>query len=96
MLRKLIPSILILPFFLNFPYYKTLAKGKDNIILKSENEDEKIITYEQIGRILLDNNQELKSLDKLLSSSTFNLASKIGKRYPKICLLYTSPSPRDP
>jgi len=87
MLRKLIPSILILPFFLNFPYYKTLAKEKDNIILKSENEDEKIITYEQIGRILLDNNQELKSLDKLLSSSTFNLASKIGKRYPKIDLV---------
>ena len=87
MLRKLIPSILILPFFLNFPYYKTLAKEKDNIILKSENEDEKIITYEQIGRILLDKNQELKSLDKLLSSSTFNLASKIGKRYPKIDLV---------
>jgi len=53
----------------------------------SKSLDEKInkplIIYEEIENLVL-NNQELKSLQNLVTSASFNLSSQIAKRYPSI------------
>ena len=83
--RKLINTILI-PFFLFFDF---------NSALFSQNKDESkridttklqlnLISYSDINKIILNNNQELKSLDELILSSKFNLNSKLSKRNPTL------------
>ena len=42
--------------------------------------------YSEIDNITLKNNQELKALESLVSSTTFTLSSKIAKRYPSLDL----------
>ena len=90
-----------------------IANTKSIFVQKLLNENN--IKYEDLPAIISTNNLELKSLKELVSSASYNLSSKISKRYPsldlnanglpqylygknynyKICLLYTSPSPRD-
>ena len=49
-------------------------------ILKS---NELFISYQEIEKIIL-NNQELKSLQNLVTSAEFNLSSQIAQRYPSL------------
>ena len=87
MLRKLIHPILILPLFLNINSHKPLlSETKDYIDNTLKENKEIFIDYLKLNNIVLQNNQELKSLKKLVSSSTYNLSSKIGKRYPSLDL----------
>ena len=88
MLRKLIRSLIVL----NLSFYVTsqraiLSESKDYIDqILQEKEDKVFIDYSEIKKIILENNQELKSLKELVLSSTFNLSSKIAKKYPSLDL----------
>ena len=48
--------------------------------------NENNIKYEDIPTIISTNNLELKSLNELVSSASYNLSSKISKRYPSLDL----------
>ena len=87
MLRRVINPILFLPLALSINSINVLSSetknNKDNIL--GENPNKLFINYEEIEKII-SNNQELKSLQKLIASAGFNLSSKIGQRYPSIDL----------
>ena len=61
-----------------------IATPKTISIQKLSNE--KNIKFEDIPNILSTNNLELKSLQELVSSASYNLSSKISKRYPSLDL----------
>ena len=87
MLRKIINTTLFLPlsFFVTFQQ-SILSENKysiDEIIRINENKT--FIDIQEIKFIILNNN-ELKSLKELIEASSFNLSSKIAKRYPSIDL----------
>ena len=88
MLRKLINSFLVLPFSLYIsPQKAVLSETKNHIDeILQEKEDVIFLDYSEIKKIILDNNQELNSLKELVSASTFNLSSKIAKKYPSLDL----------
>ena len=88
MLRKLINSFLVLPLSLYIsPQKAVLSETKNHIDeILQEKEDEIFLDYSEIKKIILDNNQELNSLKELVSASTFNLSSKIAKKYPSLDL----------
>ncbi len=83
--RKLIRTFLI-PFFLFFePNTALFSQNKDEIKrIYASKELENIISYSDISKIILNNNQELKSLNELVLSSKFNLNSKLAKRNPTL------------
>ncbi|MBO8229268.1 RND transporter [Prochlorococcus marinus str. MU1404] len=88
MLRKIINTILFIPlsFFISF-HQSILSENKsfiDEVI--EENEDKIFIDHQEIKNIILRNNNELKALKELIDASSFNLSSKIAKRYPSIDL----------
>ena len=88
MLKRLIKPILVFPICLYLNYPKaTLSESKNNIEeILQEKETQVFINYSEINNIILKNNQELKALENGVISSTFNLASKISKRYPSLDL----------
>ena len=88
MLRKLINSFLVLPLSLYIsPQKAVLSETKNHIDeILQEKEDVIFLDYSEIKKIILDNNQELNSLKELVSASTFNLSSKIAKKYPSLDL----------
>ncbi len=85
MLRKLINSLLFLPvaLFINSPNVLSseTKNYKDNVLEKKSNKF--FISYQDLEKLILDN-QELKSLQNLVTSASFNLSSKISKRYPSL------------
>jgi len=85
MLRRVINPILFLPIALCINSMNVLSSEtkdtKDNALEEKSNKS--FISYEDIEKIIL-NNQELKSLQNLVTSAGFNLSSQIGKRYPSI------------
>ena len=87
MLRKIINTTLFLPlsFFVTFQQ-SILSENKNFIdeIIRID-EDKIFIDHQEIKNIIL-NNDELKSLEELIEASSFNLSSKIAKRYPSIDL----------
>ena len=87
MLRKIINTTLFLPlsFFVTFQQ-SILSENKNYIdeIIRI-NEDKIFIDHQEIKNIIL-NNDELKSLKQLIEASSFNLSSKIAKRYPSVDL----------
>ena len=88
MLRKFIYPVLFFPLCLYINSQKPLlSETKNNIeeVLK-EKETQIFLSYEEIEGLTLKNNQELKSLENLVNSSSFNLSSKIAKRYPTLDL----------
>ncbi len=88
MLRRFLNPILIFPLclFIN-PPETLLSKTRNNIEeVIQENENQIFLNYSEIENIILKNNQELKALENLVYSSTFNLSSKIAKRYPSLDL----------
>ena len=85
MLRKVINPILFLPLalFIN-PLNLFAREAKDNIdMLLEEKANNTFINYNEIETIIL-NNPELKSLQTLITSASFNLSSQIAKRYPTL------------
>ena len=85
MLKKVINSILFLPFalFINSP--DVLSNEKKVLIDQVSEEKSNIpfIGYLEIEKHIL-NNEELKSLQNLVTSASFNLSSKISQRYPSL------------
>ena len=61
-----------------------IANTKSISVQKLLNENN--IKFEDIPIILSNNNLELKSLQELVSSASYNLSSKISKRYPSLDL----------
>ena len=85
MLRRVINPFLLLPLTLSMNTFNVLSsETKNNIdnILK-EKPNITFIDYQEIEKIVL-NNQELKSLQNLVASASFNLSSQIAKRYPTL------------
>ena len=87
MLRKVIKTILFLPLFLCLHSVNLIASDAkdylDNVL--EEEADNLFISYEDIDSIVL-NNSELKSLQNLITSASFNLSSQIAKKYPSLDL----------
>jgi len=85
MLRKVINPILFLPLALCTYSLNVLSNETTDYIDKvlKEKADAPYINYEGIEKIIL-NNQELKSLQNLVTSASFNLSSQISKRYPSL------------
>ena len=88
MLRRFIKPILVFPLCLYINFQKALlSEPKNNIEeILQEKEDQIFINFSDIDSITLKNNQELKTLENLVTSSSFNLSSKIAKRYPSLDL----------
>ena len=85
MLKKVINSILFLPFalFINSP--DVLPNEKKVLVdqVSEEKSNIPLIGYLEIEKHIL-NNEELKSLQNLVTSASFNLSSKISQRYPSL------------
>ena len=85
MFRRVINPTLFLPLVLCITSIDVLSSEKkdyiDNIL--EENPNRTFISYQEIEKIVL-NNQELKSLQNLVTSASFNLTSKISQRYPSL------------
>ena len=88
MLRRLIKPILVFPICIYINSQQTLlSEPKNNIEeILQEKENQIFLNFSEIKDITLKNNQELKSLENLVNSSSFNLSSKIAKRYPSLDL----------
>ena len=85
MLRKVIKPILFLPLalFIN-TFNNPSSKAKDFIDeVLEEKLNKPLINLQEIENMVL-NNQELKSLQNLVTSASFNLSSKISQRYPSL------------
>ena len=87
MLRKIINSVLFLHFATFLIFQESLLGQPKNYIDKAldEKEDEITIDYDGINSLII-NNQELKSLQELVTASSFNLSSKISQKYPSLDL----------
>ena len=85
MLRRVINPILLLPLALCINSINVLSSETKNYIddILEEKSNKPFISYEDIQKIIL-NNQELKSLQNLVTSSSFNLSSKVAQRYPSL------------
>ena len=88
MLRKFISPILLFPLCLLInPPEALLGETINNIEeVLQEKENQIFLNYSEIDNIILKNNPELKALENLVNSSSFNLSSKIAKRYPSLDL----------
>ena len=85
MLRRVINPILLLPLALCINSVNVLSSETKNYIdnVLDEKSNNPFISYQEIEKIIL-NNQELKSLQNLVVSSSFNLSSKVAQRYPSL------------
>ena len=84
---KLINPIFCIQLALLFFPSKALLSESNNYIDKvlEEKENSVYVNYEDIPELIL-KNHEIKSLQKLEQSARFDLASKIGKKYPSLDL----------
>ena len=85
MLRKVIKSILLLPLALSTNSIDVFSSETNNYIdnVLEEKSNIYFVDYQEIEKIVL-NNQELKSLQNLVASASFNLSSQIAQRYPSL------------
>ena len=85
MFRRVINPILFLPLaiFINSLNVQSSEKTDNKKNVLNEKLNKPFISYEEIEKIIL-NNQELKSLRKLVTSAKFNLSSQISLRYPSL------------
>ena len=81
MLRRVINPKLLVPIALCINSLNVLSSETKNFIdgVLQEEINKPYINYQDIEKIILDN-QELKSLRNLVTSSSFNLSSKVAKR----------------
>ena len=87
MYRKIINTIIFLPLILFITSYRPIFSETKNYIdeILKEKDDKLFIDYQEIEKLIF-NNQELKSLQELVVSSSFNLSSEISKKYPSLDL----------
>ena len=87
MIRKIISTTLFIPFVLFVTSQKVILSETRNYIdeILEEKDDKIFIDYSEIDKIIL-NNTEIKSLQELVTSSKFDLSSKISKRNPTLNL----------
>jgi len=85
MLRRVIKPILFLPLALSINPINVLSSETKNYIdnVLEEKANITFVDYQEIEKIVL-NNQELKSLEKLVTSASFNLSSQISQKYPSL------------
>jgi len=85
MLRRVINPFLLLPLTLSMNTFNVLSSEIKNYIdnVLEEKSNITFIDYQEIEKLVL-NNQELKSLQNLVASASFNLSSQIAKRYPSL------------
>ena len=85
MLRRVINPTLLLPIALCINSVNVLSSETKNLIdeVLEEELNKPYINYQDIEKIVL-NNQELKSIQKIVTSSSLNLSSKVAKRYPSL------------
>ncbi len=85
MLRKVINPFLLLPLSLSMNTFNVLSSETKNYIdtILEEKSNITFVDYQEIEKLIL-NNQELKSLQNLVASASFNLSSQIAKRYPSL------------
>jgi len=85
MLRRVINPFLLLPLTLSMNTLNVLSSETKNYIdnVLEEKSNITFVDYQEIEKLVL-NNQELKSLQKLVASASFNLSSQIAKRYPSL------------
>ena len=85
MLRRVIKPILFLPLALSINSVNVLSSETKNFIDNTLEEKANItfVDYQEIEKLVL-NNQELKSLQNLVESASFNLSSQIAKRFPSL------------
>ena len=88
MLKKNLYFTLLIPLIFLFP---TNQSKSDDLVKEDELNLEKIINkkfvqYKDIPEMLEKNNFELKALDKMVQSASFNYTSSLGKKYPSIDL----------
>ena len=86
MLRRVINPILLFPIALCINSVNVLSSETKNYIdnVLEEKSNIPFISYKDIEKIVLNNNQELISLQNLVTSSRFNLSSKVAQRYPSL------------
>ena len=80
MLKKVKNTILFLPLALYINSLEVLSIEKKDFIdqVLEEKSNNSFISYQNIEKIILDN-QELKSLQQLITSASFNLSRQISK-----------------
>ena len=85
MLKKIINPILFLPLALFINSLEVLSNEKKDLIDKvlEEKSNKTFISYQEIENLGL-NNEELKSLQNLVSSANYNVSSQISQRYPSL------------
>ena len=85
MLRRVINPILFFPLALSINSVHVLSSETKNNIdnVLEEKSNITFVDYQEIKKIIL-NNPELKSLQNLVSSASFNLTSQISKKYPSL------------
>ena len=85
MLKRVINPILFLPLAICINSTNVLSSETKNYIdsVIEEKSNNPFISYQDIERIIL-NNEELKSLQNLVISASFNLSSQIAQRYPSL------------
>ena len=79
MLRRIINPFLLLPLTLSMNTFNVLSSDTKNYIdnVLEEKSNITFVDYQEIEKLLL-NNQELKSLQNLVDSASFNLSSQIA------------------
>ena len=85
MLRKVINHILLVPLAICINPLNVLSSETKNYIdnVLEEKSNKPFISYEDIEEFI-SNNEELNSLQNLVSSASFNLSSQISQRYPSL------------
>ena len=85
MLKKVINAILFLPLAIFSNFLEIKANEKQGFIDKvlEEKSNKPFISYQDIEKIVL-NSHELRSLQNLVTSASFNLSSQIAQRYPSL------------
>ncbi len=87
MFKNLFNFCLIIPTCLIIPYscINQVKAQAEEIRIKNLSK-QRLIKFEDIPKIISNNNVELQSLNKLIQAASYDVSSKISKRYPKLDL----------
>ncbi len=91
MLKQTLYSFLIIPLFFLLTHNQMNSSELTNeeISDKEKKYNRKTLEINDIPAILVDQNFELKALENLVKSASFNYSSSLGKRYPSVNLSAT-------
>ena len=88
MYKKFFKSIIAASFYLLMPieFINSKELSSSNITPVKALLNENLILLDDIEELILENNLELKSLKELVEASSYNLSSKLSKKYPSLDL----------